>query len=153
MALRIRYNSDVVTGAIVLCVVGIGWYRVRTIPFQGLQAGLGPAFFPTILLTIVTFLAIILLLKGLFFTKKVVKSESRTEEVEQSLLVRILLTSLFIAYAFLFKYLGVLISSGIFLLVAFLLLRIKPTIALIITIITVGLVYLVFGLLFRLNLF
>ena len=103
MALRIRYNSDVVTGAIVLCVVGIGWYRVRTIPFQGLQAGLGPAFFPTILLTIVTFLAIILLLKGLFFTKEDVKSESKAEEVAQSPLVRILLISLFIAYSFLFK--------------------------------------------------
>jgi len=153
MVLRIRYNADVLAGLSILCVAGIGWYQVRRILLRSTGAGLGPALFPLVLMVVITILAFTLTVKGLLQLKKTSKDVSEKRESSFKLNSTILLFALFILYAILFRFLGLLVSSGIFLFLMLLLLKVRVITAVMTTVTSLGAIYLIFGLLFRINLF
>lgn len=58
-------GSHVASGIFGLSVVGLAWIEARTFPIQGLQEGLGAAFFPWLVLGIISLLSLGSLTYGL----------------------------------------------------------------------------------------
>lgn len=142
-------NGDFCTGVSVLGIAAVGWYRIRTIPFQSLEAGLGPAFFPVLVLSIVTVLAATLTIKGAF---SALRSGSGATPVSIGPLP-LKMSGMFVAYAFAFHWIGLLPAGALLLFFSQILLGVKFRLAFVVSAAaTIGF-YLVFGILFRIRLF
>jgi|GEM_PF-2702675 uncharacterized membrane protein len=155
---RVLINDDLIAGLGGTIVLGIGWYRMQSIPLLGIQAGLGPAFFPLLLLILLSVFSGILLLKGIVQTIKELRlhnsSPSRDEKrkafTKETLQKAMYFIGVFI-FPILFSKVGLLISITIFLLVVFIALKINMKIVLLTTLGAVIFFYVFFGLFFNIR--
>ena len=131
---------EVITGFCTILIVGFLWILSRGIPFQGLKAGLGPAFFPYLSLAILTILVIIYLIVNLFI-KNVHKGRKMNNRFCWS---TIIIFGLLIIYAILFKYSGFIISTLLFLAGSMIVLKVKWLYAILISTLTTSGLYLIF---------
>lgn len=112
---------DVVTGLIFLGVSGAILFVAKGYPSGTVEEGMGARFVPLLLGSLLAFLSLLLLLKGLFW------GESRWEAhvgsaaawpFDRHLLVPVILIILLSLYLFLLDWLGFLIATPLFLLTA-----------------------------------
>ena len=140
-------SIDTIIGFCTLLIAGLVWMVSREIPFQELKAGLGPAFFPNLLIAILVVLGIIFLIVS-FLTKKSVETSS----VEKPKISTIVIVGLLVIYAVLFKRIGFLISTFLFLVSSMFALKVQWLHAIIISILVTGGFYLIFIISFKMPL-
>ncbi len=141
--MRIR---EVITGFCTILIAGFLWLLSRNIPLQDLKAGLGPAFFPYLLLIALTVLGIIYLIFNLFFIKDIHKERKVNHRYYW---VTIAISGLLIVYAILFKYAGFIISTFLFLVFSMIILKVKWLSAIFISILATSGLYLIFITVFK----
>ncbi len=135
--MRIR---EVITGFCIILIAGFLWILSRNIPFQGLKAGLGPAFFPYLSLAILTIFGITYLIVNLFII-----NFHKGEKVNNKFCwLTIVIFGLLIIYAILFKYFGFIISTLLFLACSMIILKVKWLYAILISALTASGLYLIF---------
>jgi len=159
---RVLINNDVLTGFGTAVIAIFGWYNVRNIPFQGIEAGLGPAFYPTVILVLISLLSVSLIGLGIFKGVKRGKEISQNEiDVEDEVvrtnkglsISKYIYFFLVIIFPIVFPYVGLLVTITIFLLIILILLETKIVHSILITVGTSLFFYLVFGLLFNIRMF
>jgi len=138
-------KSEAITGFCTLLIAGLTWIISRDIPFQDLKAGLGPAFFPYLLLVILAGLGIIYLIFGLFTSNSL-----KTTKIRNSSYWKIILIfGLLVIYSVLFKRLGFVISTLLFLVCSMLTLKVKLLHAILISTLAISGLYLIFIIFFK----
>lgn len=133
-------KSELITGFYTLLIAGFTWMISRDIPFQDLKAGLGPAFFPYLLLVILAGLGIIYLIFGLFTRSSLKTTKTR----DSSYWKIIIIFGLLVIYSILFKHLGFVISTLLFLVSSMLTLKVKWFHAILISTLAISGLYLIF---------
>ncbi len=147
--MRAIVNSFTVTGTAVLILTALVAAYLRRIPFAPLRAGLGPAFFPTVTVTMLGVLGVASLVTGIACSRRQT-SVNDVEPVTPRSFVTVLLV---ILYAVGIRHAGFLIPTGAFLFVSMVALGVPVRRAVLITVLTSTAIYVVFGLMFRMRLF
>jgi hypothetical protein len=142
-------NGDSVAGIAALGISTLGWYRIRTVPFQSLEAGLGPAFFPAVILAISSILAASLTIRGIHLG---FRTGGNGHAIRPGT-VPMKMAGLFIGFAIVFRFAGLIPAGVSFLFSALLLLKVKVFHAAAVTATAAVGFYVIFGLLFRMRLF
>ncbi len=150
MSLPRWITKDTISGTASLIIAGIGWYRIRNIPLQRLEAGLGPAFFPMAVVSLLTLLAAILIIIGV---TKGLKSSGTGSQTTIKPGLHMYMIALFIFYAIAFRHIGLLPSSAVFLFITLIVLKIKLKYSFLITAVSMAAFYLIFGIMFRIHMF
>ncbi len=142
-------NSYTVTGAASLLLSGFVANYLRNIPFAPLRAGLGPAFFPTVVSVILGAMGIAALIIG------IVRAVRQPDAMDLAPLTNrtAVLVCIVVLYAAGIQLLGVLLPTAVFLLVAMLSLGVNRYRAVLATALASGAIYIIFGILFRIRLF
>ncbi len=141
-------KSYVITGLITLLVAVLAWTQARKFPFQDLEAGLGPAFFPSLLLVTLVILSFGSIIYGFF-------SEQRNEKKQggnHHYLNAIVILCLLIIYGIAFNRIGFLWSTFLFLLVSMYLLRTTWWVTLVLSFLLTGTLCIIFIVIFNIPL-
>lgn len=154
-------NNDLLAGIIGTIVLGVGGYRIKNIPLLGIQAGLGPAFFPLLILILLSILTLVLLIKGFIQVVKTIrlseidtaKIEPKQKDATRQRLQKFIYFFGVILFPILFSQFGLLISIAIFLIVVFIVLNIKMKLVIFTTLGASLFFYVFFGLVFNIRMF
>jgi hypothetical protein len=149
MTMRRYGNSFTITGIASLLLAGFVANYLRRIPFSSLQAGLGPAFFPTIVVALLVVLGSMALLVGIVRTRR----HADAGDIEPFSRRTTVLVPVVILYAFGIQVLGLLIPTAVFLMLSMVALGVRVRNAVIATILASTAIYLLFGLVFRIGMF
>ena len=112
-------TPDAIAGLSTLLITFLAWTQARGIPFQNLEGGLGPAFFPYVLLAVLAILGIISMFIAFY-------SNARASKEKNTKRYHVLSFSIFcllIAYGILFERIGFLVSTFLFLIGAMIVLK------------------------------
>jgi putative tricarboxylic transport membrane protein len=143
--MRSMKKIDVIAGGSTLLLAVLTWVQARNIPFQNLAGGLGPAFFPILLLVVLSVLGMVSLLLGLF--SKVEGHKQKEEKKYFALTISIF--GLLFAYGVLFERIGFFLSTLFFLLGTMIILRTQWWQALGLSFLLTGGIYILFIFLFK----
>ena len=145
--MKIRANLDAVIGIGTVVFTGFTWLVSRKFPYEEMKAGMGPAFFPHLIIAVLGSLGILLYLVSVFK-----RSDGDSSNIKKSELNTIIMIVFLVVYALLFKYLGFTVSTLIYLVSSFLLLKVRLVTAILSTVLTLGIFYLVFVVMFKIPL-
>ncbi len=134
-------NSYLIVGIGSLALTGLAAPQAKTIPLQSLKHGLGPAFFPFLLLSILALLGITALVVGSIthFPK-----EAAGKSEERHLATVLLGFGLLIAYGFLFARVGFFMSTVVFMALAMALLKTRWWVAVVFSVMLTSCIYILF---------
>lgn len=137
-------SDDRVAAVAVLLMSAAGGLALKGVPFHALEAGLGPAFFPAVLLSALAVLGFLLLGRAIVQRHSGNRSEPQEEDTGHSLYG----IGVLVGYAILFRYFGCLIATEIALVVSMLLLRVTWWRAIVFAAGVTGVIYMIFALAF-----
>lgn len=150
MITRRFVNSYMIAGFAALLLSGLVAVYLRRVPFDSLQAGLGPAFFPTVVTSMLALLGMISLGIGIAQARRGTAAEGDVESLSASSFIMI---PAVIAHAVAIQVVGLMIPSAIFILFAMLALGVQLRSALIVTGFASAVIYVLFSVVFRIRLF
>lgn len=140
-------NFQLASGLTALCIAAIGWIGIRNVPFQPVGAGLGPAFFPIILIGSLAILGLANSAVGFYKLK-----QGTDEKLEPFNPTALILGALSVAYGLLLAPLGFVVTTLAFLAASMIVLRARwKTVVALSLLATVG-IYLLFTIAFRVRL-
>ena len=132
-------KQNLVIGLATLVVTFFAWTQAREIPFQGLRGGLGPAFFPYLLMASMALLGVVFVLLALFTPAGV---QAQPEKKHYGLLL--LIVGLSAIYGFFFEKMGFAQTTWLFLTVSMLAFSVKWWKSMILSSGITGILYVVF---------
>lgn len=138
--------SYVTTGLAAILIAALAWTQARKFPFQDLQSGLGPAFFPCLLLIALVVLGSGSVLYG--FLSRVEDAEKKGEEAPGRF-TALLIFAFLVAYGISFSRAGFLVSTFAFLAVVMIILKIKWWLTLVVAGLLTGILQVVFATFFK----
>jgi len=150
MKTRRFVNSYVIAGSASLLLSGLVAVYLRRVPFASLQAGLGPAFFPTVVIGLLSLLGAISLGIGLTQVKQ---NTAERGDVEPLSLRSLIMIPAVILYAVAIQVAGLMIPTVAFILSAMLALGVRLGSALIATASASAVIYVLFGVVFQMRMF
>lgn len=150
MKTRRFVNSYVIAGFASLVLSGLVAVYLRRIPFASLQAGLGPAFFPTVVTSLLAILGAMSLGIGI---AQVRRDTAGTGDVEPLSVRALIMIPAVVLYAVAIQVVGLMIPTVAFILSAMLALGVRFSSALIATVSAAALIYVLFGVVFRIRMF
>lgn len=137
-------KQNLVIGLATLVVTFFAWTQAREIPFQGLRGGLGPAFFPSLLMASMALIGVVFVFLAWFTPAGV---QAPPEKKHYGLLA--LIVGLSAVYGFFFEKLGFSRSTWLFLALTMLAFRVKWWKSMILSSGITGVLYVVFIHLFK----
>ena len=139
-------KSWVITGLITLSITIIGFKLTINIPLQDLEMGLGPAFFPYLILSTLVILGLYTLAYGVYFWRN---NSNKVEKDRRHYRLSISTIVLLIAYGIFFELIGFLISTSLFLMGTMFIFGVKWWLVPIIATITTSGLYVIFVIFFN----
>ncbi|TVQ36388.1 MAG: tripartite tricarboxylate transporter TctB family protein [Spirochaetaceae bacterium] len=147
--MRHYFNSFTVTGIGALLIAAFVGRYLTNIPFAPLRAGLGPAFFPTVVAVLIGTLGVLSVGVGVAQARK----QPHKTDVQPLRWRSALLIAAVVLYSLGMQYVGLLVSTAVFLFVAMIALGVRLRHAALATAAASAAIYVVFDVMFRIRLF